>query len=69
MIEPLTRSPADCIARMLACDTLRAAKTADSVKIRLPLCERPQLYDGHSFDVTGIQSAWNRLRHGVIYQY
>jgi hypothetical protein len=66
MIESLTRSPAYCIARMLAYDTLRAAEAADSVQIRLPLCERAQLYDRPSFDVTGIRSAWNRLRHGVI---
>ena len=45
MIEPLTRSPADCIALMLAYDTLRAAEAADSVQIRLSLCERAQLYD------------------------
>ena len=36
MIEPLTRSPADLIARMLAYDTLRAAEAADSVQTRLP---------------------------------
>jgi hypothetical protein len=40
MIEPLARSPAECIARMLAYDSLRAAEVADSVQIRLPLGER-----------------------------
>ena len=40
MIEPLARSPADCIVRMLAHDSLRAAEVADSVQIRLPLGER-----------------------------
>ena len=45
MIEPLARSPADWIALMIAYDTLRAAEAADSVQIRLPLCERAQLYD------------------------
>jgi hypothetical protein len=45
MTEPLPLSPADCIARMLAYDTLSAAEAADSVQIRLPLCERAQLYD------------------------
>jgi hypothetical protein len=30
---------------MLAYDTLRAAEKADSVQIRLLLCEREQLYD------------------------
>jgi hypothetical protein len=40
MIEPLARSPADCIARMFAYDTLRVVDAADSVQIRLPLCER-----------------------------
>ena len=65
MIEPLARSPADCIARMLVYDTLRAAEAADPVQIRLPLCERAQPDDRLS-DVAGIRSAWNRLRHGMI---
>ena len=51
MIEPLTRSPADCIARKLAYDTLRAAEAADFGQIRLPLFEGVQLYDRSSFDV------------------
>ena len=40
MIEPLVRSPANCIVCMLAYYTLRAAEAANSVQIRLPLCER-----------------------------
>jgi hypothetical protein len=53
VIEPLARSPAGCITRMLAYDTLRAAKAADSVQIRLQLCERVQLNDRLSTDVVG----------------
>ena len=53
MIEPLARSPADCIARMLAYDTLRAAKAGHSVQIRLLLCERIQLNDRLSTDAIG----------------
>lgn len=37
MIESFARSPADCIARILAYDTLLAAEEADSVQIRPPL--------------------------------
>src|SRR5690242_11663570 len=66
MIEPLARSPAECIARTLAYYTLRAAEAADSVQIRLQLCERAQLGDLLSSDVAGIRSAWNRLRHVMI---
>jgi hypothetical protein len=66
MIESLARNPAECIARMLAYDSLRAADAADSVQIRLPLCERAQLDDRLSSDVAGIRSAWNRLQHGMI---
>ena len=66
MIEPLARSPADCIARMLAHYILRAAEAADSVQIRLPLCERAQLGDRLSSDVVGIRSAWHRLMQGMI---
>lgn len=72
MIEPLARSPADCIAaRMLAYDTLRAAEAADSVQIRLPLCERAQLDDRlSSDDVAGIRSAWNTfINTFCIYRY
>ena len=45
MIEPLARSPADCIACLLAYDALRTAEgAADSVQIRLPLSfELPHL--------------------------
>jgi hypothetical protein len=53
VIELLDMSPAGCITRMLAYDTLRAAKAADSVQIRLPLCERVQLNDRLSTDVVG----------------
>jgi hypothetical protein len=53
MIEPLARSPAGCITRMLAYDTQRAAKAANSVQIRLPSCERVQLNDRLSTDVVG----------------
>ncbi len=56
IIEPLARSPAECIVRMVV----------DSVQIRLPLRERMQLGDLLSYDVAGIQSAWNRLWHVII---
>jgi hypothetical protein len=45
MIEPLARSPADCITSMPAYDTLRAAEARDPCQITLPLCERGQLHD------------------------
>src|SRR5262245_9278479 len=53
MIEPLARSPADCIACMLLYDTLRAAEVGDSVQIKVPLCERRQLNDRLSSDMVG----------------
>jgi hypothetical protein len=52
MIETLARSPADCITRMLAYDTLLAAEEADPVQIRLPLCGRGQLDDRPYSDQT-----------------
>jgi hypothetical protein len=66
MIEPLARSPADRIARMLAYDTPRAGEATNSVQIILPLCEGAQLDDRLSSDVAGIRSGWNRLRLGMI---